>query len=88
MSHRREHKQQGCFMHRKKITRFMGLGLAALVAGTSLFVTSASIAGTSTRVVVCFRGKTVIAKDQAAADRLISQGATVGACVVTECRSL
>lgn len=74
-------------MQRKKHTRFMGLGLAAIVAGSALFATTSSIAGGSTKVVICYRGKTMIVKDQATADRYIGQGATLGACVVTECRS-
>jgi len=86
MSGRREHKQQGVFMHRKQLTRWIGLSLAALVGGTSLFATSFTMAATTTKVVICHRGKTLIVTE-GTLQKYLDQGATRGACVVTECRN-
>jgi hypothetical protein len=64
----------------------MGLGLLIMVAGANLIPMSSSIAATSTKVVICHRGKTLIVTE-ALLQKYLDQGATRGACVVTECRS-
>ena len=73
-------------MKRKYLKGWMSLGLLGLVAGTSLMAPSFTMAGVSTRVVICHRGKTLIV-DQTLLQKYLDQGATAGACVVTECRS-
>jgi len=64
----------------------LGLVTLILLTGVNFITTTSSVAGSSDKVVICHKGKTLLVPDTALQAHL-DHGDTRGACVVTECQN-